>query len=463
MILARLLTQAEYGSFRQILMVTFLFYIFTYFCLSESASYYLASLNKTDKKKFVFQTLVFFLILGAISSLALIFSRGFIATSFSNPDLGKLLLIASVFPALMMFSTFSSVSLITVGRAKLISIIAFFATVLQILALVIPIVLGSNLESALVWYTIVRVVTTAIQVFLLIKIIGIIPVLDKTLIKEQLKFSIPYWISYATFILYTQIHKILVSVFFTADQFALFSVASTEIPILTKLASQIALVLIPVCVQFLEQKKVNKIIDIWQKSATKVAMVILPVYIFLSLSAKDFLIVMFGNKYGKAWPIFLIILLLLPLKICDTQSLFKITGRTQYVIYVSIIALIIGLGSGWALIYPLGILGPVIGTILGRLAQITTALIFINKDLPLSFFQAFAVKYNYKVLLAALTAFVPVKLLTLAIHLPLVTLALNGMVGGVLFIIILYKFGLMHQEDLELIKRWVTLRPIFEK
>jgi O-antigen/teichoic acid export membrane protein len=463
MILARLLTLVEFGSFRQITMLTYLVYVFSYLCLSESGSYFLATLNKDDKKKFVFQTLIMFFILGTLAMVIMVLFRDRIAGSFNNPDLANLILIGSIMPMTQMMNIFSSVCLITIGRAKLNSVISFIMALIVILSISLPVMFGVSFNNAFRWYIFFQVLTAIFSCINIIHFIGFKPAFDKKLLAEQFKFSIPYWISYSTLMLYTQIHKVIVSAFFTPEDFAQFSVASQEIPILNRLSSQVALVLIPVCVEFRLQGKNDRIIALWQKLSVKIAMVSLPVFMLFMLSPRQILTVLWGETYNTAWLIFMVISLMIPLRICDVQSLFKITGRTQHVIYSSLAALFVGVFAGWGLIYPLGMLGPAIGMVLGRLVQIYVSMLFIRKDLPITYSQAFGLKYVWKISLAALAAFLFAKGIAFFIHPPFINLALNGIIGGIVFLLLLLKFNLILDEDKVLIKRWLTLRPMWEK
>jgi len=196
MILARLLTQTEFGSFRQITMLTYLVYVFSYLCLSESGSYFLAILNKEDKKKFVFQTFSMFLIMGSLAMTVLILFRNSIAGSFNNGELTNLILIGSIMPMTQMFNIFGSVALITIGKAKLNSVISFVMALTVILAISLPVIFGAPFITAFRCYIFFHILTALISSIIVIKFIGIKPACDKKLLSEQFSFSIPYWISY---------------------------------------------------------------------------------------------------------------------------------------------------------------------------------------------------------------------------------------------------------------------------
>jgi len=86
-ILARLLTPSDFGSFRQVILVISLLYTFTYLSLAESSSYFLARLKRVDQKKFTFQSLFAYLVMGSLAVLIIIFSRDKIASLFNNPSL----------------------------------------------------------------------------------------------------------------------------------------------------------------------------------------------------------------------------------------------------------------------------------------------------------------------------------------------------------------------------------------
>ena len=462
MILARLLTQSDFGSFRQIVMVTYLFYIVFYLCIAESATYYLASLNDEEKKKFLFQSLTLYIALSIIAFAALYFLRNVLANSFQNKELSRLFVVAALLPGAQMIRALTGTSLITIGKAKLNSMLGAIMSAINVIAVTVPLLMGASFWVTLQIYIYIRCFFTLVTVIPLIRLVGITFKFDWPLLKDQFGFSIPYWISYATYIFYTQIHKVLVSTFFSPADFALFSVASTELPVFSKLSSQIALVLIPVSIQHFKNGSYNAIVSLWEKSTGKIALVSMPIFVFLFLTARQFLTVMYGSDYGSAWLIFNIMLLLLPLRICDTNSLFKITGKTKYVIVSSFAALVTGLASGWALIYPLGLVGPAIGVLIGRVTQIIITMYYIKKDLPLTYAQAFVFNILWKILGVSVVSFGAAKLLFLPVHLPLIHLLGVMVVGGVIFLFMSIRFQLFDEKDRQLIKRWVTLEPLLK-
>ncbi|MBN2412656.1 oligosaccharide flippase family protein [candidate division KSB1 bacterium] len=463
MILARLLTPADFGSFRQVILVITLLYTFTYLSIAESSSYFLARLSRTDQKKFTFQSLFAYVIMGNLALLIIILSRDKIAHLFNNPSLAELLLIASIFPMSMMVNVHRSVSLVTIGKAEISSILSIVFAVLHAGTICIIAALGYPLIVALKGYAVVYFLDSIVSVLLMLKYIGIKPNIDMALIKEQYKFSIPYWFSLSILFAYMQIHKLLVSSVFNPEKFALFSVGAMELPVIGNIAQQIALVLIPVSVQMRMRGKTGEVINLWEKSAAKVALITMPVFMILVFSAKTFIVAVWGSLYEDAWVIFIIISLLMPLKICDITSLYKITGNTKYVIVSSVAALIVGLGSGYLLIAPLGLLGPALGMILGKLTQIYLGLFFIRKDFPIKLHQAFAFKYVWKITLVSFLACVIAKFVTLKIDQPIINFILNSIIGGGLFLVFALKFSVLNAEDTALIKKWITLKPLFKK
>lgn len=462
MVLARLLTQYDFGSFRQIVMVTYLFYIVFYLCIAESSTYYLASLNDEEKKKFLFQSLTLYIVLSIIAFGSLYFLRNILANSFQNKELARFFIVAALLPGAQMIRALTGTSLITIGRAKLNSFIGTGMAVLNVLSITLPLVLGASFWVTLQIYVYMRCFLSILTIIPLIKLVGITFKFDWPLLKDQFGFSLPYWISYATYIFYTQIHKVLVSTFFSPSDFALFSVASTELPIFSKLSSQIALVLIPVSVQHFKNGNFKAIVSLWEKSTGKVAIVSIPIFAFLFLTAREFLTVLYGPDYGDAWLIFNVMLLLLPLRICDTNSLFKITGKTKYVIVSSAAALVTGLASGWALLYPLGLIGPAIGVLIGRVTQIIITMHYIKKDLPITYAQAFVFHVLWKIFGISVVSFGAAKLLLLPVHFPLFHIIGVLVLGGALFVFLAIKFQLLDENDKHLIKRWITLEPIFK-
>ncbi len=461
-ILARILSQHDFGSFRQILFITALAYVIFSLCIAEGVPYFLAQLDKDKRKQFLFQCITLYVLLGLSSFMVMFYSRGWLAGLFHNSDLYTLFMVTSLLPGSQMIKTLTSVLLISIREAKLNTLLSVINSVLGVLSMVVPLFFGYSLMNALFVYVFTNILFEIFRIAITIKKIGITFRIDWALLKNQFGFSIPYWISYSTFFIYTQVHKVLVSSFFSPHDFAIFSVACTELPVLARLSSQIGLVLIPVCVQYQQSGKTSAVIDLWSKLTSKVALVVVPIFMLLILNSKEFMAMLYGTLYEDAWLIFSVMLLLLPLRICDTNSLFKITGKTKYVIISSVGALITGLLSGWLLMYPFGMLGPAIGVLIGRITQIVISLQFIKRDIPLSFSRAFALNYVWKLLLVSSFSFGLVKLAFCSIQKPFIQFITVMTTGGILFICFSIYFKIIDDKDIQLIKRWITLKAIFK-
>jgi O-antigen/teichoic acid export membrane protein len=461
-ILARILTSADFGSFRQILLITALSYAFWYLSLPESSSYFLARLSPDDRKKFAFQTTISLIILGILASASIVILRTSIAKLFDNAELADQLWPAAFIPIGMMLSVFLTISLVSVGRAKLSSLISVINALITVISICLPLYLGVNLQQALRWYSAAFVGMGIIAFFLLWIHIGFKPNLDRKLLGDTLNFSLPYWLGYFIFFAYSQGHRFLVSCFFSPNDFAMFSVGATELPIMGQLSIFISLVLVPVCAKEWQAGNYGEISRLLQRSAQKISLVVLPVFMIIIFSPKQILTLLFGSRYGGAWPIFVVTSCLMLLKICEIQSLFKIIGKTRPIILLSLVALIVGIASGWALMYPFGIVGPAVGVLLGRIVQIYLSILYLKKDLPITVGTLFALSTSWKVALVAFISCVIGKLLTFPINSISVYLAVNVCITGAVFCFIAMKFELIDVEDKILVKRWITLKPFYE-
>ncbi|MCE5340421.1 MAG: polysaccharide biosynthesis C-terminal domain-containing protein [Planctomycetaceae bacterium] len=463
MFLARLLTASDFGTFKQILLITTMTYTFSYLCLPESATYFLSHLNKKDRKIFLFQTVVLLLVLGVVAGLFLFKSANFFGVKFANAKLKDLLVLSASIPISMMFIILLNVSLITIKKGKLGSILSASFSAVNMLSIFLPLFFGMSFKNALGIYVLSYLAICVLCILLLWQIIGFEIGFDRKLIWEQINFSLPYWFGYGIYIFYTQSQQVLVSSSFSPEEFALFAVGTTRIPIIGQFSTYIALVLVPICVNHMKDNNIGEIIRLWEKSATKIAMIAIPVFMICVFSPGKILGVAFGANYSKAWPIFIFTAILFLFRICEIQSLFKISGKTKYVVYSTLTAFVVGLSSGYLLLQWIGLVGPAIGILLGRIAQIYVALLFINKSIPITFSQAFAVKNNSKIFFTAVISGIIAKVLVFWVSNNLLYIILNILIFGLCFLVLMRKFNLLMDEDIRLIKEWITLKPFLNK
>lgn len=463
MILARLLTEGELGTFRQAMLISTLVYTFAYLCLPEAASYFLGRLDERGKKHFTFQVVMMLTLMGLVSGAFLALTSGGFAQMFGNDELGALLVLTALIPLGMMYRVFLVVSLVSVGRAQLSSMIAALTAFLLVLSVSIPALLGMSLAVMIGGYAVATLVSGIVALVLLIRLIGCQVSWDRNLAVEILKFSLPFAFGQAVFFLYTQIHKFIVAFAFNEEQFGFFSVGTTQLPVMTQLSAYVALVLIPPCVRHREEGHPERVVPLWEKATCKVALVICPFFAILAVSPREILSLMFSEKYAQAWPLFVLTSSLMLLKICNIQSLFKITGKTYNVVWSSLASLVVGVLSGWLLIYPLGLMGPPIGLLLAQMVQTVLSLRLVRKDLPISFVQAFAVGYALKVLAVALAGCALARLTLFWIPWNIVYVPSYALLSASLIMMGGWRLGLLSEEDKALVKRWGTLKPILER
>ncbi len=459
MILSRLLTMSDLGSFRQVIMITNLAYAFTYLALPESASFFLASLDAKKQRIFTFQTIAMSCGLGLFAAVSLWAGAPFLAHRFNNAELTQLLILGATIPFCITIKTLLTVSFVTVGRARLSSLISVVFAILNVISIIVPVALGATLQQAMYPYVALHILTMVVSLVYIWKIIGLEFAFDGAMLRRQLAFSVPFWVGYAVFFGYGQAHKFIVGEFFSPEEFALFSNGSTEVPVIAQLSVVIALPLVPASVKLLQTGTPAQVVDLWSKSAAKVAIVSVPVFMLCVFSPKMILSLLFGSKYADAWPIFVVCSALMVLRTSNVQSLFKVIGKTHYTLVSSAVALVVGLGSGILLLFPLKLLGPVVGIVLARISELAVALHYIRKHLPVTLVKILALPVMARVAMAAAFACACAKLVTFGIAQPWVYVPVNATLAGVIYLVIVLRIGVLSPGDKAMIVRWATLAP----
>ncbi|HPH93690.1 MAG TPA: oligosaccharide flippase family protein, partial [Candidatus Cloacimonas sp.] len=98
--LARLLTPAELGSYRQLFLIYTTFSTLLLLGIPQSMLYFLPKAESPEKQNaLISRCLNIISMLGLVFALCLLIFRGVIATLFHNPALEKLLIIYALYPA----------------------------------------------------------------------------------------------------------------------------------------------------------------------------------------------------------------------------------------------------------------------------------------------------------------------------------------------------------------------------
>jgi O-antigen/teichoic acid export membrane protein len=378
-VLARILTQSEYGTYRQLFMIYTLLSAFFMIGLPQSIYYFIPKSDDETKKRFIKQTIDIFTILGLLCSILLLVFRNSVSQMFQNPQLNKVLLIYAFYPFFMFLSQLYYCVMIGLQKPNKAAQFTIIAVTCDIV-----LILGTALISKDLYYIIIGMLISVLIQWIYARF-GLAPMsaknklfdYDKSMIKAQFNYSLPIGVAAIVGVLSSQIDKLVISRYFTPDVFAIFSVGAAELPFISIITNSVNAVILP---EMNKKSDTKAICELYSGAVRKNALILFPIFTFCLVFAPNIIEILYSAKYLDSVPFFRIYLISMPLRIATYGLLFQVFNKTKYIFVISLVTLLLNTIMSLIMIKLIGIKGPAISAIVVTYITVAVYLyLIINK------------------------------------------------------------------------------------
>lgn len=460
MMLVRLISQHDFGSWRQFLIVFGLASNILTFGLPKSLLYFYSISAQSEKRRIALRTLLLTIGLGTLAAAIFLIARGLIAHAWSSPALSSY----AGFFALYLFlafplNIFQSLLLGNDNRFMLAIWKVVFAS-LRLLVLVYVLVVGGTLLNLLV----------AINIFaalqLLVSLVIYLHISGRNLsnlwqgIEEQFRYSSHVTALAVSGSIAQETDKILVSTSFSPDQFAAYSVGARELPLVNLFPYAISDAITPDLSRLHRDNKFAEFLNLWHSWLQRVAMIMFPLFALIVFKHEAIITLLYTRDYIAGAVPFLIIGFLIPLRITSFVQILLSMNVSRAVAIGSAVHLSIIVVIGFIALKLIGFIGPALAVVLAEYivnsyycSQIRThlkitwlklfPLVFLGKTLVLSFIAA------------ALANFTEVFTCDCSVF---VRLLMYGCVFGMLYLLGIRILKLVSSEDIAKFKNILLRR-----
>jgi O-antigen/teichoic acid export membrane protein len=364
MVMARVLLKEDLAAFRQ----TFLAYSTVVPLLSLGVGQGMYYFLPTEKARLRGRVTDGIAALGAMGCLFAVFlvlgGNEILARGFANPQVARLLLWMIPFTIISLPATAAESVLVARDRVMLASAFGVGRQILICVATLVPLVFWKNAEAPLIGNVVAATLMGCVAIGLMIRSVpndSFMPSLAG--IKELLFFTVPLALAGMFGALAMQLDKFIVAVLCSPEEFAVYSLGAIEVPLIAVVTSALTAVTLADMRKSVVADNKHEALRLFREVATKSSYVILPIMLFLMITADTFIEYLYSDAYKDSAVPFRIYLTLLPIRTVVFGSLIMAFGRNRFILFRAMIGLALNAVLSTILVWNFGPWGAVVATV----------------------------------------------------------------------------------------------------
>lgn len=359
--LARLLSPADLGSYRQLFLIYSTLAGVMLLGFPQSMQYFLPKAKSLNEQiRLISRTLCVVSILGIVSAALIYLLRNSIASMFNNPALAELLPLYCLYPIFMFITQIYSSVMLGLKESRKSAWFLIYGIVCDLILVLAAAIFWNDL-SIIVWALLISAVLQWMYALWCLRDFSRPGQTDLFAgFKEQLAYTVPLGLSLLVGILSVQLDKLMISGFFNPESFAIFSLGAMELPLIGIVINSVNSILLP----NLSAMDKQTLSSVYSASVRKNAIIVFPLAVVFYLFAAEFITFVYGSIYLESAVYFKIYLLLLPLRVATYGIIFQARGRTKLVMYDALLMLGLNALLNYLLIRSWGMQGAAWATVI---------------------------------------------------------------------------------------------------
>jgi O-antigen/teichoic acid export membrane protein len=363
--LTRLLPREEFGLYQQVWLVYNTALPFMMLGLPSGITYFVPREDRHGQKSILLQTAILLGFMGLTLATGTYLFSNQLGARFGGPELSELLRVFCWYPVLSFPLLTIDVFLIAVRRPATAGMLTLFSAVVQLAAIIIPIALGWGLVRAIQILCAATLLNVIFSGAITLRGYGRFSCSwDLSFLGRLIRYTLPLAVATIFGSLILQMGKMIVASRYSSADYALYDVAARELPFVGIITGSIMATLVPEFVRRYAAGDVFSILRTWRRATTTTALFLIPLTGLLMSFAQDVVIVLFSDKFKAADGLFMVFLLLIPLRIAQYGAIIIAAGQTRFILWTHFFAVLLCATVCIVFMSFLGMLGVAIGTVL---------------------------------------------------------------------------------------------------
>jgi O-antigen/teichoic acid export membrane protein len=418
---ARLLGSDLYGLYGIVLIAPTLIGVFRDWGINSAmvrtTAQYLSEGRAAEVRSILVSGIIFEVVLGiALSALSFALS-GYLATNvFHRPELTSLIQIASISILASGLINSATATFTGIEKMELNSLTLIFHSIIKTALMVGLVVLGFGTSGAIIGYTVALIVGGLIGIAFVWTQYRHLPKLGdfkleiKAYLKSMLSYGAPLSISVILSGFLGQYFAFLLPIFYVTDNTAIgnFGIASTFVVLIGFFATPITMMLFPAFSKLSPQKDKATLQNVFQYSVKYGSLFVIPVAALVMCLAEPAISTLFGQTYSSA-PLFLALLSFTyffpAFGSLSVSNFLSSQGKTTFIMYLTLLAVAIGLPLGYVLIMQFGVLGLIVTSLVTGIVTTIIPVVWVRKNYGLTVDFSSSAKIVLSSLVAAIVTY----------------------------------------------------------
>jgi len=454
-VLARILSPAQFGTYKQLFLVWGTVYYIAQLGMASSLYYFLPRTPRSAGA-FAANAMCFLGTIGIISCAGIWISAPAISRWLSNQELTAYLHWIGLYVFLMMLSTALEIVLISRGKYLWAATTYAASDLVRASAFIVPVLLFHNLEWLLRGAVSLAFVRAAVTFIYFRREFGREFRPDAGSLKMQLSYALPFGLAVVVEILQANLPQYAVSHLFDPATLAIFAVGCLQIPLVDFAASPTSDVMMVKMQERLAEGRTRAVLDIWHDTTWKLALLFVPLTAFVMADAREIIVLLYTPRYLASVPIFLMWSVTILLTILQVDGVLRVFAETRLLLILNLMRLAI---IGGLLKFALsdfhlvgGAMVPVAATLLFK----AVGLIRFKRLMQIGVSELLPWRALGGLFVAAGSGVVAVLVVKEEVHLPsLPLIALTGIVFTVIYVTLTWSLGLLKANERLAIVGWL--------
>ncbi len=377
-ILVRYLTQAEYGTFLQVNLLTTFVVTAAPIGLSQSFAYFVPRLGAGKHYQFVVRTLTLLAGMGVIGAVAIFVGRNYLGDWMNNANLAMLAPYIGALIVATIISDTTETIFLSEKRGSLVATILPIKAVARLAAILIPLLTGAGLTGVFLGLSAALFSEAGILYgYYVYKCRSHEPNVESVELKEQFTYCLPIGAALVVASVGGSVDMFVVSTLFDSAHYAVYARGAFDLPLVGIIPAMLFDLLAP---RFVEQwfaGKKEEIAGLLRESVRRIALIFYPIMCLTFVLAHQIITFLFTDNYSASVPVFRIYVLMMLFHMGYMVVVFRASGNTTESLKVAALKVVLVAILSTAFLKMLGVIeGAVIGVVL---ANVLTRLYIVRR------------------------------------------------------------------------------------